>query len=102
MKAAPEGAPTPTEALPPRADGGLEMTKKSHSTTTPYCNSQRAKDARFSRWQESLEFQDAVKARARTCPLMRKHLHAYKPISVGTFVTHSGHSDRGVPPLNTV
>jgi hypothetical protein len=24
---------------------------------------------------------------AQTCPLMRKHLHAYKPISVGLFVT---------------
>ena len=26
-----------------------------------------------------------------SCPLMRKHLDAYKPISVGPFVTHSGH-----------
>jgi hypothetical protein len=25
--------------------------------------------------------------------LMRKHLHAYKPISVGLFVTHSGHGE---------
>ena len=31
----------------------------------------------------------------QTCPLIRKHLHAYNPISVGPFVTLKRHS---IPP----